>query len=145
MKSFSNTLLIIIILALPSSIYAQELKSIEQTKELATKATNLFGERKLREGFTVLKKYWPLPESEIENLINQTEMQWTMVDQRFGKPISVEFVREEKIASSFIKYLFIQKFENHAIRWEIIFYKPKRQWKVNNIKWDDDIKQLFTN
>ena len=144
MKIVKCIVLILTIIAFASFTHAEGLKNDKQTKDLATKATNQFGKEKIKEGFSLLKPHWPLPEAEIENLINQTEMQWSMVEKRFGKSIAVEFVREERIAESFIKYLFIQKFENHAIRWEIIFYKPRDTWKINMVKWDDKIHLLFS-
>lgn len=144
MKRLTGIILFLALICFAGTTQAKDMKSPDDAKALATEAISLFGKKRIRQGFTMLKEYWPIPEAEIENLINQTEMQWTMIDQRFGQPISVEFVREEKIAQSFIKYLFIQKFENHAIRWEIIFYKPQSRWKVNNVKWDDQIKLLFS-
>jgi hypothetical protein len=144
MKTVKCIVLVLTIIAFASFTHAKGLKNDKQTKDLATRATNLFGEEKIKEGFLLLKPHWPMPEAEIENLINQTEMQWSVVEKRFGKSISVEFIREERIAESFIKYLFMQKFENHAIRWEIIFYKPRDIWKMNMVKWDDKIHLLFS-
>ena len=123
---------------------AQELSSTNNTKAIAVKATTLIGENKIKEGIQVLKEFWPIPDAEIENLINQTEMQWSMIEKRFGTSIAVDFVREEKVSDVFIRYLFVQKFENHAIRWVISFYKPKETWKVNKVIWDDQIDSLYT-
>ena len=144
MKKMSILVIVVLVSILAAPLLAKELSSTKQAKDLAISATDLIGQNRIREGILLLKDYWPLPGSEIENLINQTEMQWTMVEKRFGQPIAVEFVREEKVADSFVKYLFIQKFEHHAIRWVLIFYKPRDVWKVNNIEWDDQINLLFS-
>jgi hypothetical protein len=144
MKTVNCILLVLTILSFTSFTHAKGLINNKETKDLATKATNLFGEEKIKEGFLLLKPHWPGQETEVENLINQTEKQWSKFEKSFGKSISVEFVREERIADLFIKYLFIQKFENHAISWEIIFYKPRDTWKMNMVKWDDKIHLLFS-
>jgi hypothetical protein len=37
----------------------------------------------------------------------------------------------------------IEKFENHAVRWLFMFYKPGGEWKLNAFYWDDRIGALF--
>lgn len=143
MKILIHALIIALSIFATHSTYAKSLSSLDQTKDLVEEATDLFGQNKIKEGILVLKEYWPIPEAEITNLINQTEMQWKMVSTRFGEPIEVEFVREEKINDTLVQYIYLQKFENHAVRWLIMFYKPRDTWKVNNVTWDDQIKLLF--
>lgn len=143
MRILIHALIIAFSIFATHSTYAKSLNSLDQTKDLVEEATDLFGQNKIKEGILVLKEYWPIPEAEITNLINQTEMQWKMVSTRFGEPIDVEFVREEKINDTLVQYIYLQKFENHAVRWLIMFYKPRDIWKVNNVTWDDQIKLLF--
>lgn len=42
-----------------------------------------------------------------------------------------------------MKTTYIGKFERHIVRWVFTFYRPKDQWMVNAITWDDDIDALF--
>ena len=32
---------------------------------------------------------------------------------------------------------------NHVIRWKMVYYKPKDEWKLNHMMWDDKIELLF--
>jgi hypothetical protein len=42
-----------------------------------------------------------------------------------------------------MEVLYIQTFENHGLRWQFIFYKPRNEWLLDNIQWDDQISLLF--
>jgi hypothetical protein len=98
---------------------------------------------KISEGYSVLKPYWPLPSVEIDNLINKTTTQWPMVKQRFGESLGTEFIKEERVGKSFVRYTYLHKFNNHAIRWLFILYKPKGQWVINGVSFDDNVNELF--
>jgi hypothetical protein len=131
------------LLLLPSSSFGENLKDLMQARKLSDQAVSLFIEEKFVEGYGVLKPFWPLPAVEIDSLANQTNMQWPMVRQRFGKSVGVEFVREQKVGESLIEYVYLQKFQHHALRWVFVFYKPKDQWIINSVSFDDNIKSMF--
>jgi len=130
-------------LLFPISGYCAGLATVEDTKKLSNKAASLLGQEKIVEGFSSFKPYWPLPPVEIDGLINQTNIQWPMVRQRFGKSVGVELVKEYKLGTSFIRYVYLHKFERHAIKWIFTFYKPKDVWVVNAVSFDDKIDVLF--
>ncbi len=102
-----------------------------------------FGREDFDSGYGLLKPYWPIPVVEIDNVINQTKIQWPIVQQRFGKPIGSEFVKEEKAGASFVRLTYLQKFEKHAVRWLFVFYKPKEEWLINTVTFDDQVGRLF--
>ncbi len=143
MKKLKLFVFLFVSIFIASNTYAKDLKTIKQVKSTAIEAINFFGKDKIKEGFSVLRPHWPIPKAEIDNLIYQTESQWDRVKKRFGSTISVEFVRSEKVGNSLVKYLFMHKFEIHIIRWELIFYKSTDTWKLNSLKWDDNIELLF--
>lgn len=130
-------------LLLPVTGYCAGLATVGDTKKLSQNAAALFGQEKIVEGFSSFKPYWPLPPVEIDGLINQTNIQWPMVKQRFGKSVGIELVKEYKIGTSFIRYVYLHKFENHAIKWVFTFFKPKNVWVVNAVSFDDSIDVLF--
>ncbi|WP_054694382.1 hypothetical protein [Geotalea toluenoxydans] len=80
---------------------------------------------------------------EIDGLANQIATQWPVVQQRFGKATGKEFVREESIGKSFVRYYYLHKFENHSLLWRFTFYKPLNTWKINGIQYIDDFDYLF--
>ena len=64
-------------------------------------------------------------------------------EARFGKPLGYELVATERIGNSFVRYVYLQKFENHALRWVFGYYKPKDSWLTNAFKFDDQLDQLY--
>jgi len=126
-----------------ASSTAVPLTSEKDAKDLADKFMNLVGKGSYREAFDQVKLHWPLPAPEIDNMAYQTETQLKMVTERFGKLLGQEFIQSNSIGKSYLRYIYIQKFENHATRWMVVFYRPSKEWKVNAINWDDQTHELF--
>jgi hypothetical protein len=93
--------------------------------------------------FNTMKPYWPIPAVEIDGIVNQIKLQWPIVNQRFGKPTGIEFIREERIGKSFLRYYYLHKFENHAIYWRLDFYKPVNTWKINGVNFLDTLDAIY--
>ena len=125
------------------SVLADGLASVSDARAVADKAAAKFGNEEFESGYEGLKPYWPLPLVEIDNLTNQTKTQWPLVQQRFGKSLGTEFVKEESAGDSFVRFTYLQKFEKHAIRWLFTFYKPKEEWLINGVTFDDQVSLLF--
>ena len=134
---------IVIIFIAAQSAYGASLKDISETKSLSSKIMQHFLKAEFVEGLSLAKAYWPLPPVEIDGLANNINTQWSIVQQRFGKPTGVEFIQEEKLGKSFVRYYYLHKFENHAIYWRFTYYKPNDKWKVNGITFRDDLEFLF--
>lgn len=123
--------------------YAGSLENVQDTKELCQKAADTFGAGKAKESFDVLKPYWPMPKQEMENLSYQTETQLQMVSERFGEILGADFVDTKVAGTSFVRHTYIVKFEKHAVRYICLFYKPRDEWFVNGVFWDDQTPALF--
>ncbi len=136
--------IIVLILVLIANIsFAENMKSAEETRNLADKMINKFVKKEFQQGLALAKAYWPLPEVEIDGLANQIKTQWPIVDQRFGKTTGQEFIKKEKIGDSFIRYYYLHKFQNHAIYWKFTFYKPSNKWVVNGVQFLDTLDVLY--
>ena len=138
-----NKALSIFTLLFCTSAFAEGLPTLEATKDVCQQAADTFGSGKAKESFEVLKPYWPLPVQEIDTLAYQTESQLDMLTSRFGKIIGSDYVDTKVAGTSFVKHTFIAKFEKNAIRYVCLFYKPKNEWVVNAILWDDQTLALF--
>jgi hypothetical protein len=122
---------------------ADDLTTLAEAKKMTDRAVALFAEEQFAEAYGTLKPYWPLPEVEIDNLANQTSMQWPLVRQRFGATVGTEFVSQNEVGSSLARVVYLQKFQNHALRWVFHFYKPKDRWVINAVTFDDQLHLLF--
>tara|TARA_R110002110_G_scaffold166602_2_gene367280 strand:- start:32196 stop:32630 length:435 start_codon:yes stop_codon:yes gene_type:complete len=93
--------------------------------------------------FEMLKAHWPMSNVEVDNLKNHTMRQRKVVVSRYGEPQAVEFVKTELVGKSLVRHTFIEKFESHALKWELSFYKNKGKWLISTVYWDDEISTLF--
>ena len=131
MKELSLTIIFGLCLAFTAS--AAPLKSTKDTKILADNFMQDIGKGAYADAFNKIKPHWPIPVAEIDNLAYQTESQLKMAADRFGKLLNTEFIQSNKIGESYIRYIYIQKFKNHATRWMVVFYQPLNEWQVNVI------------
>lgn len=138
-----KSLIFAIVVFMSASTFADELKSIEATKIFSDEIMEKLVKNKFSEALNSTKPYWPLPAIEIDSLANQIDQQWPIIEKRFGKYTGKEFIKSKKIGSSFIRYYYLHKFENHAIYWQIGFYKSKEQWKINSITFLDSLEGLY--
>ncbi|MCK5707529.1 MAG: hypothetical protein KAI43_07725 [Candidatus Aureabacteria bacterium] len=132
-----------ILIMLSNTAFAGGFKTDQDCRAFSDKLMDYFINAKFQDGLNSAKPFWPLPEVEVDSLANQIKQQWPIVDQRFGKSVSKEFVSEERIGKSFLRYYYLHKFENHSIYWRIDFYKPHAEWIINSIIFRDDLDFLF--
>ncbi|MFH1753306.1 MAG: hypothetical protein ABH875_03895 [Candidatus Omnitrophota bacterium] len=119
------------------------LESQERARKLCEECMIKIYAGNIQGAFDLIQPIFPVPESEFLSLRMQTMQQLGMVGQRFGKAVGYEFIKSQEVKDTFLKYIYIEKFENHAIRWVFTFYKPKDHWLLNNFGWDDTIEALF--
>ncbi|MDI1301204.1 MAG: hypothetical protein PSX71_04815 [bacterium] len=130
-------------LLLSTSALAEGFKSPEATKEFSDKLMIYFSQAKFTEGLNTAKPYWPLPVVEIDGLANQINQSWPIVDKRMGKSLGSEYIKSIPLGSSIIRHLYLQKLENHFIFWQIDFYKPNNEWRIDSIKFLDSLDPIF--
>ena len=135
--------LLTVLLLLPTLTWADSFEDLAEARKISDEAVSLFAEEQIAEGYNLFKAYWPLPAGEVDDLIEQTRSQWPIISSRFGKSLGVEFIKVQTAGESLARYIYIQKFERHAIRWVLTFYKPDDRWYFNAIFFDDRIGELF--
>ncbi|HET6464726.1 MAG TPA: hypothetical protein VFH55_03845 [Nitrospiria bacterium] len=60
----------------------------------------------------------------------------------YGKILGIEVVHEEKISDSVMRFVYILKTEKAPLTWEFYFYKPKAEWYLANINFNDQFNFL---
>ncbi len=124
-------------------VNADAFSSLKEARSVFDRSMKAFQNEQITEGYGILKPYWPMPGVELDNLANTTNTQWPLVKQRFGVSIGTEFIQEETAGDSLARFIYLQKFENHAIRWIFRLYKPRDKWVINGVSFDDQIENLF--
>jgi len=116
---------------------------IEDPRDVSDKIMVHFVKNDFERGLDVAKKFWILSDRDIDRLGTQIERQWRVISKRFGKSLTQEFIKIQKVGRSFRRYYYLQKFENHAIYWSFTFYRSKSLWQINEINFKDDLSILF--
>jgi hypothetical protein len=122
-----------------ANVSTQSGKTLDISKSFVTQVE----QGKIEEAFEMLKAHWPMSNIEVDNLKAHTIQQRKVVVTRYGEPQAVEFVRSELVGKSLVRHTFLEKFDNHALKWELSFYKNKDKWVISTVYWDDDISSLF--
>ena len=135
--------MVILTFLLVQPAFAAPLQDVSEAKSLSKEIMQHFVKAEFVKGLEIAKAYWPLPPVEIDGLANQINTQWSVVQQRFGEATGMEFIQGERLGESFVRFYYLHKFENHAIYWRFTFYKPKNEWKVNGITFQDNLDFLF--
>ncbi len=60
----------------------------------------------------------------------------------YGKILDYELVSKEKFGNSLTRLVYILKSEKHPTTWELYFYKPKENWVLSNIQFNDQFNFL---
>lgn len=134
-------LVLLMVMVLPAS--AGSFADVSMARTVSEQMMQKFLKEEFEEGISMAKKYWPLDPGEMDNLLEQIESSWKIVRNRYGAATGTEFIREERIGNSFVKLYYLHKFENHAIYWMFVYYKPTDSWVLNRLTFKDELDPLF--
>ena len=60
----------------------------------------------------------------------------------YGKLLGYEYISEESFGSSIVRYVCVLKSEKGPTVWEFFFYKPKNEWFLANVIFNDQFTFL---
>jgi hypothetical protein len=60
----------------------------------------------------------------------------------FGAAIGYEAAGEKKIGGSILLLVYVVKYEQSAIVWELDFYKPRERWDLHRFRFYDNLAKL---
>ncbi len=134
----------VLLLTMLGLAYGATLRNPEEAKELAEKVLSRAVAGDMDGITTVVKPYWPFSEDELEALVAQTAQQRSLLANRLGKSVGFTLVRREVAADTFLRLVYVERFENTGLRWMFTFYKVRDVWKFNGFAWDEEIAKLFS-
>jgi parvulin-like peptidyl-prolyl isomerase len=122
---------------------AQGLPALSDVRKVTDDVMTKVGKGDLEGGLKTFKSLTVIPEAEFDAMIGQATLQAPMMASRFGQVLGHEFIREDQIGESLARYVYIQRFEKHAMRWMFYLYRGKTGWVVNSFRFDDKWPDLF--
>lgn len=70
---------------------------------------------------------------DVKNLKEQTSIGLNI----YGKPLGFELLKQENYAASIVRMVYVLKCEKHPLIWEFYFYKPKSEWTLIRVLFND--------
>ena len=55
----------------------------------------------------------------------------------------MEFAGTLRLGGSFVRRVYVQKYEKHAIAWVFTFYRPGEKWLVNSVRFTDQLDGFY--
>jgi hypothetical protein len=132
-----------VLLLLPHLALADGFVDESAAKAAVEKAMGMVAVDDIKGAIESFVPYWPIPRAEIDVAIATMVQQRKMIHGRYGKPMGAQFVEARTIAGTLLRVVYLEKYENAAIRWWFMFYKPAAKWRVNGISFDHKIELLF--
>ncbi|MFM0527238.1 hypothetical protein PQR11_19890 [Paraburkholderia strydomiana] len=129
--------------SLASSVFADTLKGKTEARQLADQVMEKVGAGDTDGGLRLMRPFVVVAPSEFDVMLEQLKLQQPVMQQRFGKSIGHEFIREDDVGENLLRIVQIQRFEHHVMRWSFYFYRGNKGWVLDTFKSDDDIRQLF--
>ena len=125
------------------SVQADPLRSPREVREIADEAMRQIEKKDLKKFFGVLAPYFAIPKTELEEFILTYQNKMRLVENRYGKTIRIQFVKDELTADTVYRVIYFQILEKTFIAWRFIFYKPEDEWIVNTVTFDDNKQKIF--
>jgi len=85
-----------------------------------------------------------VPQAEFDAFAAQFASQHTNIGQRYGKPTGFEYLDDEQLGTSLLRFRYISKYERSAMRWLFVFYRTQSGWVLSDFKFDGNIMALFS-
>ena len=115
----------------------------EEAKQIFDQVMQALVKDDVEGAFALIDPYFPLNPTEISTLKVQIIQQRGLIRPRFGKSLGFDFLTEKNLKDIYAQFIYIERFEHHMIRWIFAVYKPKDQWVINSIFFDDKIQDLI--
>ena len=107
-----------------------------QPRRLANEAMTKIKENDIHGAFASLAEVALFNAPQIDAAADQVLKTRDGLNQVWGKPIGeVEFVRIESIGKSFVRFVYLEKYQRHAMVWKLTFYQAG-DWKLQDVNWD---------
>ena len=128
---------------LAALVHADTLKSEKELQALVKDVMTDISKGETGKGLDLMAPYLIISKNEFEVTKKQILIQEPLLQEQFGKSLSTEYIRTDKVGSSLIRIIYLLKYEKKVMSWTFYFYKPKSQWVLNAFKSDENLEIIF--
>jgi hypothetical protein len=93
--------------------------------------------------FDRLEAHWAFSEDEMTELLREVERTRAVVADRYGDALDHRLVREDTVDEVLARFVYLERFELHGLRWRFTFYRGSQGWSLNDVYFDDEIEAVL--
>ena len=120
-------------------------KTTQEINSFTEDVMNSLSKNKITNAYSILRMKWIIPENELDQLESQTIKNFNLMESRYGKAKSYEFVKDQKIGNTVMRKVYLLKFDYHYITFLFTYYNNGEGWLLNSYKFSDEIETAFKN
>ena len=135
MKKFTFLIIIIAVFSFVQISYAKE--PVEFTSEFFT----MLSAGKISKAYDQLFIGSQIP-AQKPQAVDMLKRQTSSALPLYGEIVGLEKIREERIGKSIVRLVYVLKLELAPTTWEFYFYKPKGNWFLANVIFNDQFQLL---
>ena len=135
--------LLLSLIFLATLLHADTLKSEKELQTLVKEIMTDISKGETAKGLDLMAPYLVIPKNEFDVTKKQILIQAPLLQEQFGRSLSTEYIRTDKVGSSLIRIIYLLKYEKKVMSWTFYFYKPKDQWVLNAFKSDENLEVIF--
>ena len=141
MKKF--LLLFFVIFSLSAGAFAKSFKSVSVAEKFVSSVVDQFSDGNFKEAMDSMKPYCKLSESKIDSLVEQTGLQWSLIENNYGKKIDTELVYSKEAGKSLVMLAHLARFERSPLVFYTILYRTDEGWEIVGFSFKDSVSELF--
>lgn len=88
-------------------------------------------------------RYWPRVGSELGTLVAETTIERRELRKTIGLSLGSEPVAIERAAERVVRVTRLERFDDGALVWRFIFYRPNFAWQLVDVESSADLRTLF--
>jgi hypothetical protein len=119
------------------------LATVADARALCDEAMGLLHEGHPDRAFDRLRAHWAFSPDEMTQLQREVERTRAVVGDRYGDALDYRLVREETTADALARFVYLERFALHGLRWRFTFYEGGKGWTLNDVYFDDEIEALL--
>lgn len=109
----------------------------------ADKVMMHFGQSEFEEGFTELRKYYPVTELDFQNMKTKSIKNFQAASKGYDGILGEVFIKQETLKDLAVARHYVLKLGAILLRFRLVYYNGKNGWIVNSFHWDDDFEQFL--
>lgn len=119
------------------------LATVAEARSLCDDAMRALHEGDADRAFDRLGTHWAFSPDEMTELQAEVGRTRAIVADRYGDALDYRLVRKDTVDDVLARFVYLERFERHGLRWRFTFYEGGNEWTLNDVYFDDEIEALF--